>query len=122
MADNTILIEVEFEGRKGFATLNTDALKAGQEAGGKAAEGFGKGFANQAAKLFVAFKAVEGLAKALVGTFSESIKDAAKEQQAIDSLNIALNNAGRFSEAAAKSFEEFANRMAATTTLADELR
>lgn len=116
MADNVLIIEVEFEGKKGFATLNKDALKAGEDT----AKEFGKSFASNLTSSFIQFKAAIGLIKGIANSFKESIDEAAKEDQAINQLNQALANNGRFSEAAAASFANFAEEMAKTTSFADE--
>jgi hypothetical protein len=115
MADNIIEIEVEIDGKKGFAKLNRDAFKAGQDAGEETAEGFSKGFAKL--KALVAGLAIGAV---LVKTLKESIQAASEQEDAINRLNQALARTGQYSPQFSQAMQDLASNIQATTKFADE--
>lgn len=118
MADNTIEIEVEIDGKKGFAKLKTDALFAGKESG----EALGESFQASAQKSIAGVKSViASIAAIATGVFVKSAIEAATQQEdAVNKLSIALANAGRLSDTAMTSFKGFADELQRTTKFADE--
>lgn len=119
MADNVLLIEVEIDGKKGFAKLNTDALKAGEKAGGE----FGSGFASSMSSVFagnilanIVLKAASKIASAL----KAPVEAAAQQEDAINRLNNALARTGQFSKTFSESMQEFASGLQNTSRYADE--
>lgn len=119
VADNTIQIEIELDGKKGFATLNKDLIKAGEDGG----QEFGDSFKKRVAEVFSG-QALEDTAKELLNKFkelfSEAISEAVNQENAINALNQALSNTGRYTEAASKSFQSFAEEMQKNTKFADD--
>lgn len=118
MADNTIEIEIEFEGKKGFATLKSDAFKAGQDAGDASADGFKEGFSKLKGIVAAAAATIGGIITAHV--VGESIKAAAEQESAINRLNAALSRTGQYSFEFSKQMEDLATSIQKTSVFADE--
>lgn len=119
MADNILSIEIEIDGKKGFAKLEKDAVNAGEEAGGI----FGKNFASAAAAVFtgnILTSAISKAASSLSGIVTKSIAAASEQEDALNRLNFALESTGKLTAGTTKSFLDFAAGLQASTRFGDE--
>lgn len=119
MADNTLIIEVEYDGKKGFVKLNKDSIAAGESAG----QDFGDSFAKTIGAVFSgnvladAFKKLGSLAKDFA---SEAIKAASEAEQAQIQLSNSLKRVGGDTQQNITAFNEFAQALQRTTNVTDE--
>ena len=118
MADNIIEIEVEFEGKKGFAKLKKDSFDAGKDAGESSADGFKEGFGKIKGALTAAIAAIGGIITARV--VGESVKAAAEQEAALNRLNSVLGRTGQFSTVFSQQMQDLAGSIQNTSVYADE--
>lgn len=119
MADNILIIEVEYDGKKGFAKLNKDSLKAGEQAG----EDFGGSFAKTVGAVFSGNLLADAVKKGLriVSDFvKESVAQAVEAEQAQLQLANSLKRVGGFTEENINFFNSFAQTLQKTTSITDE--
>ena len=118
MADNTLWIEVEIEGKKGFATLKSDAVKAGEETGKVLAESTVDGLSSR----LISLKGL--IAGALTGAFASFVKSAVSAGEesavAIRALETSLVRVGSLTENNTKFFIDQASQLQALTKISDE--
>lgn len=137
MADN---VRLEIDLATGevtvFNDIETEARKAGTEAGEQFGKGFNKeqkktkrglskffsGLASSAKKAGVAFAAATIAAGALGSSLLtiQSIQAAQVQEDAVSDLNAALKLAGEFSTAASQDIQDFASSLQQLTTVGDE--
>jgi hypothetical protein len=100
---------------KGLATAEKAAKKSGESVEKNLSSGFTKGFSGLKTQLL-------SLGAAFVGAFGAraAIQAAARQEDAVNSLNQALKSAGTFSQEASRSFQEFASQIQKTTKFGDE--
>jgi hypothetical protein len=63
----------------------------------------------------LALGAVKAFGQAVLGSLGSMISEAAKSEEAVNNLNIALKSTGQFSKAASQDLQDFANSIQATT-------
>ncbi len=122
MADNIIQIEIEIDGKKGFAAFKKDAFSSATAAGEEVAKGVGAGFTEKFSGFVTPLKAaIAAIGAIAAGSVFKSAIEASNEQAtAIHELSIALANAGRFSEEAKNGFIAFADQIQQTTKFSDD--
>lgn len=124
MADNIIQIEVEVDGKKGFASFNADAVRQANLIGTNVADNLsGKLTSGLSSSLVPGFRAIAATAAAAFAgafTLKSAISEAVESENALNRLNVALASSGRFSQAASQSFQDFADRLQNTTKVSDD--
>lgn len=111
MADNKITVEIELDDKgtaKGFKAVEEQAKSS---------------FSEIAKGVFVGQLAVDAFKKALsgaVGIISDSVKEAAKFEESVNALNVALASGGQFSKEVSEGFQAFAQSIQETTKFSDD--
>jgi len=117
MAEGKVRVELVLDDgsvQQAFINLDKKAKDSGQK-GSKSLLPISKGLLGIAAAAVAAGTAI------VAAFFSRaSINAAVQQEDAVNRLNQALASAGRFSEEASRSFQEFANEIQRTTKVGDE--
>lgn len=117
---NSVEFNLELAVQNFTSAINT-ATKQADAFSKKTTAGFGtiqSSFAVMAGSL--AAGAFTSFAKSVVGSLNSVIDEAAGSEDAINNLNIALRQAGIYTEGSSRSFQEFAGQLQAITIYGDE--
>lgn len=116
--DGKILVEIVLDDgsvQKGFVKIRDEAKKTGSSIGDSLSSGLSSGFGSLVTRATAAGAAIGA------ALFSRaSIEAAAQQEAAVQRLNQALANAGRFSQEASKQFQDFASEIQRTTVIEDD--
>jgi hypothetical protein len=112
-------IPLNIQSKEAFNKLEKDAKTSGSKAGSGLSSGIGNALSVGAGVLGAALLA--GAFRKLTGAVSDSINAANRQEDAINSLNIALKASGRFTEEASKDFQDYASSLQKASTFGDEL-
>ena len=112
-------IPLNIESKTAFNKLERDAKASGEKAGSGLSSGIGNALSVGAGVLGA--QIVTRAIGALTGAFKDSIGAANRQEDAINSLNIALKSSGRFTELASRDFQEYASSLQNVSTYGDEL-
>lgn len=112
-------IPLNIESKTAFNKLERDAKTSGAKAGSGLSSGIGGALSVGAGVLGASL--LTGAFRKLTGAVSDSVSAANRQEDAINSLNIALKSSGRFTEAASKDFQQFASSIQNVSTFGDEL-
>lgn len=117
MSDITLDIEIE-DGKvkKSARDIDKEFSKTGKNIGNNLASGLKK-VAIAGAALAVATKAV----RALTSTFSEALRAAQKQEDAVNRLNSSLIATSRFTQRTSQDFQDFASALQESTRFGDEV-
>ena len=117
MADiDSVVVEVEFDGKKGFVSLKKEAEKAGSDAGELLGTNIGSGLA----------LGIKGKLAALATTiggalFSKASIEAALESEvAVGAFNKTLQRTGIYTAGASADFQKFASDLQTSLNISDE--
>jgi len=104
-----------------FKSIQESSQKAFQETSNSAKKSLSNIESGYASLKAVAIAAVGFIAgKALINAFSDAVKAASAEEDAINQLNIALQLTGKYSEESSKQMVEFSNSIEQTTKFSGE--
>jgi len=112
-------IPLNIQSKEAFNKLEKDAKASGAKAGSGLSSGIGSALSVGAGVLGA--QIVTRAIGALTSAFKDSIGAANRQEDAINSLNIALKSSGRFTETASKDFQQFASSIQNVSTFGDEL-
>ena len=112
-------IPLKIESKSAFSKLEKDAKASGQKAGSGLSGGIGNALQVGAGVLGASI--LTGAFRSLTGSLRDSISAANRQEDAVNSLNIALKSSGRFTELASKDFQQFASSIQNVSTFGDEL-
>ena len=112
-------IPLNIKSKEAFTKLEKDAKTSGAKAGSGLSSGIGSALSVGAGVLGA--QIVTRAIGALSGAFRDAIGAANRQEDAINSLNIALKSSGRFTETASKDFQQFASSIQNVSTFGDEL-
>lgn len=118
MADNILIIEVEIEGKKGFAKLESEAIKAGQAVGKDLAETTVESFSSRMLSLK---GLIVGALTGALASFARSAVAASQESEvAVRSLETSLLRVGALTSENTKFFLDQASTLQILTKVTDE--
>lgn len=117
MADDSVLIEVEFDGKKGLVELKKQTEKAGDDISDSFGDRFSKGFSSALKVGAVAAAAAVG---AVTLAFRKGIAEAVEYEKAVESFNKSLVRSGIFSEQVSRNFQDFAQQLQQRFAIADD--
>lgn len=134
-ADNEINLEIQVQVNDAVKQIQSltngfDEFRKDFKAASDESKEFSKSIKNSISSISSGFDLLKGAAVAAIAVFttgavadffSESIEASKGQEDALNSLNTALSNTGKFSEAASQSMQEFASELQATSTIGDEV-
>ncbi len=117
MADiDSVVVEVEFDGKKGLVTLKKDAEKVGKDSGELLGSNIGAGVALGIKGKLAAIAATIGGA-----LFSKATIEAALESEvAVGAFNKTLQRTGIYTNAVSEDFQKFASGLQSSLNISDE--
>lgn len=119
MADNVLIIEVEIDGKNGFAKLSQDLIQQGKQQGERFSSEFAENFADNIAGKFKGL--LLGAIAGVFAGFAKAAVDAAVEaEQAQLSLANSLTRVGGLTSENIAAFNSLATELQKTTKLTDE--
>jgi F0F1-type ATP synthase membrane subunit c/vacuolar-type H+-ATPase subunit K len=117
MAENVLIVQIDLEKgdtKTAFSSVTKDAKKAGKKSGERFSEGFKSSLSSLTKIATLAGSIITGIIT------KESIEAAARQEDAINSLNSALQITNKFSEETSQSLQEYASSLQAITKFGDE--
>ena len=134
-ADNEINLEIQVQVNDAVKQIQSltngfDEFRKDFKAASDESREFSKSIKNSISSISSGFDLLKGAAVAAIGVFTtgaiagffeDSLEASKGQEDALNSLNTALSNTGKFSEAASLSMQEFASELQAASTIGDEV-